>query len=65
MNLSLQHNLGGIVLSDGWTVNKALPRNTDATGSQYSTGFIVTHSDGRRAFPKAGMAIVTTGALLR
>lgn len=30
-----------------------MARSLDATGSQFSTGFVATHNDGRRAFLKA------------
>lgn len=54
MNAALQKSLAGLTIPNGWTIDKALPRPVDATGSQFSTGFVVTHLDGRRAFLKVG-----------
>jgi len=52
MNQALQNNLAGMNIPNGWTIDKAVTRSNCATGAQFSTGFIATHEDGRRAFLK-------------
>lgn len=52
MNEATQRILTGITLTNGWTINEPVLRADGATGSQFSTGFIATNSDGKRAFVK-------------
>jgi len=40
-------------LDNGWTVIKRFERSNTATGSCFSTGYVVKHKDGRQAFMKA------------
>lgn len=52
MNSVLKKNLAGLILPNGWTIDNPVTRSEKATGSQYSTGFVATHDDSRRAFLK-------------
>ncbi len=45
--------LEGQKLTDGWRVVKAITRKPTATGSNFSTGYLAEHEDGRRGFLKA------------
>jgi eukaryotic-like serine/threonine-protein kinase len=46
------HRLLGLNLEDGWTVVEKVEKSVDATGSNFSVGYIV-EKDGSRAFLKA------------
>jgi len=53
MNSMMKDSLAGTTLFGDWTIEKALSRPVDATGSQFSAGFIATNKDGSSAFVKA------------
>src|SRR5690606_9667965 len=45
--------LEGATLSGGWIVDKILKPRPGATGGTFSTGYTVSHPDGRTGFLKA------------
>ena len=60
MDDNLQSQLTGMELPSGWTIEKKLSRSSDATGAQFSTGFVANHVDGRRAFLKVIDPVINT-----
>lgn len=45
--------LAGMTLEGGWRVLELIPKSENATGGNFSAGYIVESSDGNRAFLKA------------
>jgi len=46
-------SLEGEQLANGWAVKKLIPLGPAATGGNFSVGYLVEHSDGRKGFLKA------------
>src|SRR5437879_2672773 len=40
-------------LPNGWVVTEQIPKSPGSTGGTFSYGYVVTNSDGRKAFLKA------------
>jgi eukaryotic-like serine/threonine-protein kinase len=50
---SAARHLVGVTVDGGWRVRELLPRSLDATGGNFSVGYLAEHEDGRTAFLKA------------